>query len=259
MKNSTAVFPEIDYKYWLSKYDWNIVSSIKRKITLMQNKGCIRPEITTENISSVIESEIEVFLTNKNSANLKDICALIQTWGGSSARQYSPVIYDSWEINSYENIYLHFVELILNNKPADAYYYLINKRKPIIKGLSYSFIPKHICFWTGKGDRTNGTPILDDVISKLVYSEKNSSKVNYSAFLTEFESFAHSKGMKSSEVEMALFAFSGYYWGTGNTATKSFNPQIDNKSKDFEQANLIAERYLVNLKSKRNRKKVSDS
>ncbi|MFD3393410.1 hypothetical protein U0R10_02135 [Aquirufa sp. OSTEICH-129V] len=258
MNNSTAFFPEIDYKYWLSKYDWNIVSSIKRKITLMQNKGCISTEITTANISSVIESEIDDYLKKKNNTNLKDICALIQTWGGSSARQYSPLIYDSWELNSYEDKYLHFVELIIKNKPADAYSYLINGGKPIIKGLSYSFIPKHICFWTGKGDRTNGTPILDDVISKLVYSEKNSSKVNYSAFLTGFESFAHSKGMKSSEVEMALFAFSGYYWGTGKTATKSFNPQIDNKSKDFEQANLIAERYLANLKSKRNRKKISD-
>jgi hypothetical protein len=246
MKNSIAVFPKIDYKYWLSKYDWNIVSSIKRKITLMQNKGCISKEITTENISKIIESEILDFLKNKKNAKLKDICGLIQTWGGSSARQYSPVIYNSWEVNSYEGVYSHFVELIINNKPAEAYSFLINKRKPIIKGLSYSFIPKHICFWTGKGDRTNGTPILDDVISKLIYAEKNSSKVNYSTFLNDFESFALAKGMKSSEVEMALFAFSGYYWGTGKTATKSFNPQIEINSKDYEQANLITERFIKN-------------
>jgi hypothetical protein len=246
MKNSIAVFPKIDYEYWLSKYDWNIVSSIKRKITLMQNKGCISKEITTENISKIIESEILDFLKNKKNAKLKDICGLIQTWGGSSARQYSPVIYNSWEVNSYEGVYSHFVELIINNKPAEAYSFLINKRKPIIKGLSYSFIPKHICFWTGKGDRTNGTPILDDVISKLIYAEKNSSKVNYSTFLNDFESFALAKGMKSSEVEMALFAFSGYYWGTGKTATKSFNPQIEINSKDYEQANLITERFIKN-------------
>ncbi len=251
MKNSTAVFPDIDYKFWLSKYDWNIVSSIRRKITLMQNRGCISLEITTENISDVIESQIDKFLKTKNKAILKDICALIQTWGGSSARQYSPVIYESWGINSYEAIYSHFVDLIINFKPADAYSYLINKRKPIIKGLSYSFIPKHICFWTGRGERTNGTPILDDVISKLVYSEKNSSKVNYNAFLTDFDSFAHKKGIKSSEVEMALFAFSGYYWGTGNTATKSFNPQIDINSIDYDQACLIAERYSDNMRSKK--------
>jgi hypothetical protein len=246
MKKSTAVFPEIDYQYWLSQYDWNIVSSIKRKITLMQNRGCINNEITTENISKIIELEILDFLKNKKNTKLKDICALIQTWGGSSARQYSPVIYESWEINSYEDIYSHFVELILNNKPADAYAYLINKRKPIIKGLSYSFIPKHICFWTGRGDRTNGTPILDDVISKLIYAEKNSSKVNYNTFLTDFESFANAKGMKYSEVEMALFAFSGYYWGTGKTATKSFNQQIDINSKDYDQACLIANRFSKN-------------
>lgn len=246
MKKSTAVFPEIDYHYWLSNYDWNIVSSIKRKITLMQNKGCISKEITTENISSTIESEILLYLKNKQNAKLKDICALIQTWGGSSARQYSPGIYNSWEINSYEDIYSHFVELIINNKPSDAYAYLINKRKRLIKGLSYSFIPKHICFWTGKGDRTNGTPILDDVISKLIYAEKYSSKVNYDTFLTDFESFAQANGMKSSEVEMALFAFAGYYWGTRNTATKSFNQQIDSNSKDYDQACLIADRFSEN-------------
>lgn len=251
MKNSTAVFPEIDYQYWISKYDWNIVSSIRRKITLMKNMGCISPKITTENISNVIESEINEFLSNKNKANLKDICALIQTWGGSSARQYSPVIYNSWDINSYEAIYSHFVDLIINNKPSDAYSYLINNRKPRIKGLSYSFIPKHICFWTGKGDRTNGTPILDDVIAKLVYSEKKSSKVNYIIFLSDFETFSLAKGMKSSEVEMALFAFSGYYWGTENTATKSFNSQTTNKSIDYEQAYLIAERFSDNINSNR--------
>lgn len=250
MKTSTAVFPEIDYQFWLSKYDWNIVSSIKRKITLMQNKGCISPEINTQNISNVIESEIVDFLKDKNKTNLKDICALIQTWGGSSARQYSPVIYDGWEINSYEGIYLHFVELIINNKPADAYSYLINKGQPLIKGLSFSFIPKHICFWTGKGDRTNGTPILDDVISKLIYSEKQSSKVDYGSFLTDFQSFANSKSMNSSEVEMALFAFSGFYWSTGKTATKLFNSHIDMNSKDYEQASLIAERYSENIKKK---------
>ena len=254
MKNSTAVFPNIDYKYWLSQYDWSIVSSIRGMVTLMRNQGCISTSITAENITGEIKLEIQNYLVSKNTSSLKNICALIQTWGGQSTRQYSPTIYNSWGINSYEAFYTHFVELIISNMPEEAYSYLINNRKTRkIKGLSFSFIPKHICFWTGKGDRTNGTPILDDVISKLVYSEESSSKVNYSAFLTDFESFAHSKGMKSSEVEMALFAFSGYYWGTGNTATKSFNPQIDNKSKDFEQANLIAERYLVNLKSKRNR------
>jgi hypothetical protein len=45
---------------------------------------------------------------------------------------------------------------------------------------------------------------------------------------------------------MALFAFSGYYWGTGKTATKSFNPQIEINSKDYEQANLITERFIKN-------------
>lgn len=252
MKNSIAVFPNIDYQYWLSQYDWSIVSSIRGMVTLMRNQGCISSEIRAENISSEIKLEIQDYLVGKNTSSLKNICALIQTWGGQSTRQYSPAIYNSWEINSYEAFYKHFVELIISNKPEEAYSYLINNRKTRkIKGLSYSFIPKHICFWTGKGDRANGTPILDDVISKLVYAEKNSSKVNYSTFLTDFDSFAKEKGLKSSEIEMALFAFSGYYWGTGKTATKLFNSHIDMNSKDYEQACLIAEHYSENNTKKK--------
>ena len=56
-----------------------------------------------------------------------------------------------------------------------------------IKGLSYSFVPKHICFWSGKGERKEGLPILDDVIAKIVYKVDEAKKVDYETFINDIK------------------------------------------------------------------------
>lgn len=245
MKNSTAVFPDIDYKYWLSRYDWNNLGTVPGMITTMKNWKAIPEEVTPQNITDQINLKINDYLKENDSSKLKSIFFYIQTWGGKSAGKHTKSIIQNWEKDSCEVRYLNFVKLVLNKESVKSYGYLQTKNGKIT-GLGPSFIAKHICFWSGKGDRINGLPILDNVIAKLIYATDESKKINYQQFISEFESFSQAKGMKSSEVEMALFAFSGHYWETNKTASKSFKPQIDNKSKDFEKANLIAERYSTN-------------
>jgi hypothetical protein len=245
LNQNRAMFPEIDYKYWLSQYNWNDNPGVQGMINLMQNQGCISPNITSDNIENIIYLEIQKYLIDKNTSNLRNIFALIQTWGGMSARIHSPRIYNNWELLYTESNYLNFVHLVLNRGYAESFNYLQSDEGGII-GLGPSFIAKHICFWSGNGDRKNGLPILDNVIAKLIYAANQANQIDYGQFISDFESFSQSKNMKPSEVEMALFAFSRYYWATQNTATMLFRPHIDHNSKDYVHAYLIAERYLSN-------------
>lgn len=245
MKNSTAVFPKIDYKYWLSQYDWNNLGTVPGMITTMKNWKAIPDDVTPQNIADQIKEKIQYYIKEQDISVLKSICLYIQTWGGKSAGKHTRDIIHNWETLSYEIKYLNFVQLVLKGESVNSYSYL-QSRESKIKGLGPSFIAKHICFWSGNGDRINGLPILDNVIAKLIYASSESKQINYGQFISDFESFAQVNKMKSSEVEMALFAFSGYYWGTGKTATKSFNQQIDSNSKDYDQACLIADRFSEN-------------
>jgi hypothetical protein len=45
-----------------------------------------------------------------------------------------------------------------------------------------------------------------------------------------------------AQVEMALFAFSGYYWKTRKTATNEFKIKNIQNHKDFEEAIRISKR-----------------
>lgn len=130
--------------------------------------------------------------------------------------------------------------MIKNNKIIESFSYLIKKEK--IKGLSYSFVPKHICFWSGNGDRTNGYPILDNVIANLVYNKKSAKNVSYELFINDISNFAESKQLNMTQVEMALFSFSGYYWKTSKTGTNEFKINKIQNHKDFEEAIRISDR-----------------
>ena len=130
--------------------------------------------------------------------------------------------------------------MIKDNQIIESFNYLIKREK--IKGLSYSFVPKHICFWSGNGDRTNGYPILDNVIAILVYNTKSAKNVSYKSFINDISNFAKSKNLTMAQVEMALFAFSGYYWKTRKTGTKKFKINNLQKQKDFEKAIRISNR-----------------
>lgn len=238
MKNTNAIFPDIDYDFWFSEYDWDNIGTLRRMISNMQNNGCLDLSINAENITDAIKLEIETYIKGENKSNLKNICLLIQTWGGSSGRIHTPLIFNNWEDNGTEQIYLSFVETLLSGDYVGSYN-LLNQ----VHGLGPSFIAKHVCFWSGKGDRQKGIPILDDVIAKLIYSKKRANQIEYGDFIKDFENISIVKKLKPAEVEMALFAFSGYYWGTANTATNDFKANVNEKSKDYKQAKLIAERY----------------
>jgi hypothetical protein len=264
-----ATFPQIDYDFWLTKYLWEEFSSMDGMITTMKNKNYIEENINHNNITNEIKLKIENHIKNSCNNELFQVFKLIQTWGGKSVGNYTLDIVKNWttpikvdenETTSYFNNYKNFVDKILKNEEIDSFYYLLKERK--IKGLSNSFIPKHICFWSGEGDRTRGFPILDDIIAKIVYKVNSAIHVDYRRFIDDMQSQSHiinkgrseDKKLTLSQIEMALFSFAGNYWTTGNTGTKEF--KIEPKFKnDIEQANLIAESLIskpLKVKSKRN-------
>ncbi len=240
-------FPKIDYQYWFNNYSWEGFSSMRGMISTMINKQYIDSDVTEQNITDKIEIKIIQYYNNPNDDLLFEIFKLIQTWGGKSAGRHTLNIVENWnECKIFK--YRTFVDTIKNNQIVESFNYLINKEK--IKGLSYSFVPKHICFWSGKGVRTNGYPILDDVIAILVYNTKPAKNVSYEDFINDISNFAKKINKDLSEdeqltiaqIEMALFAFSGYYWKTRKTGTNEFKINDLQNHKDFEEAIRISKR-----------------
>jgi hypothetical protein len=256
-------FPKINYEYWYNNYSWENFPSIQRMITTMKNWGYIDNDINIENITSNIRQKINSYLNQTDDRLLFEIFKLIQTWGGKSSGAHTREIIRNWDrINlgetTYASKYLCFVNQILNTSPVNAYYAMLNPRPDrvnpnehfYIKGLGSSFIPKHICFWSGNGNRINGYPILDDVIAKVVYYCNSSKDVDYEAFIREINLFttdfndASQTEFTPSMIEMALFAFSNFFWQTKNTATFIFKDNVDTNSIDYNVAHYIASRYL---------------
>lgn len=234
-----ADFPEIDYQYWFNNYSWEGFSSMRGMISTMINKGYIESNVTEQNITNKIKLNIIEYSKKPNDDLLFEIFKLIQTWGGKSAGKYTLDIVENWNQSTIFK-YRTFVNTIKNDKIVESFNYLIKKEQ--IKGLSYSFVPKHICFWSGDGDRTNGYPILDNVIANLVYNTRNAKNVSFEAFINDISSFAESKQLTMAQVEMALFAFSGYYWKTRKTGTNEFKINNIHNHKDFEEAIRISNR-----------------
>lgn len=245
MKNSNAIFPDIDYPFWLSQYNWDNIGTVSRMITNMRNRGYLNASITPKNITDEIKKEIQNYINENGSSSLKHIFLLIQTWGGASARIHTPRIYEHWEENTTEGIYVSFVNAVLSGDYVGSFH-VLNQ----VDGIGPSFIAKHICFWSGKGNRLKGIPILDDVIAKLIYLKRSARNVDYGNFIVDFEKKSTIEKLKPAELEMALFAFCGYYWDTAKTATKEFRPHINENSKDYEQALFISKCFeeKVNFK-----------
>lgn len=242
-----ADFPKIDYKYWFNNYSWEGFSSMKGMISTMINKNYIDLDVTENNITEKISFKIKEYNSNQDDDILFEIFKLIQTWGGKSAGRHTLNIVKNWDKSSLLK-YKSFVNKIQNNQVIESFDYLVKKEK--IKGLSYSFVPKHICFWSGNGDRMKGYPILDDVISILVYNTKSAKNVSYKKFIEDITNFSNqlnidkNQQLNLAQIEMAIFAFSGYYWKTRKTATKEFKLKEINNYKDFEEALRIANKIL---------------
>lgn len=234
-----ANFPEIDYQYWFNNYSWEGFSSMRGMISTMINKGYIESDVTEKNITDKIRYNIIEYNKTPNDDLLFQIFKLIQTWGGKSAGRHTLNIVENWDESKIFK-YRTFVQMIINNQIIESFNYLIKKEK--IKGLSYSFIPKHICFWSGNGDRTNGYPILDDVIANLVYNSRSARSITYQSFINDISSFAKTKQLTMAQVEMALFAFAGYFWKTEKTGTDEFKINDIQNHKDFEEAIRISNR-----------------
>jgi len=249
-----AVFPNIDYTFWLSMYSWEGFSSMRGMITTMIKRGYIDKDVNEENITDIIKYKIEDYNSQENKSGSKDILLfevfkLIQTWGGKSAGSHTLRMVQNWNEDKLKK-YKEFVELINKNRIIASFDYLVITNK--ICGLSYSFVPKHICFWSGNGDRINGYPILDNVISILVYNTRSAKNVPYEQFINDISNFSKvlNQGkddvdkLNLAQIEMAIFAFSGYYWKTQKTGTKDFKINICEKHKDIEEAIRIADQHL---------------
>jgi hypothetical protein len=242
-------FPKINYHYWLKNYSWEGFSSMRGMITTMNNKKYIDNDINEQNITERIKLNIQKYNSEPNDVLLFEILKLIQTWGGKSAGRHTLSIVQNWDKEDLLK-YKVFVDKINSNNTIDSFNYLVFQNK--IKGLSYSFVPKHICFWSGNGDRLKGYPILDDVISILVYNTKSAKNVSYGKFIEDISEFAieinknfdKQDQLSLAQIEMAIFSFSGYYWKTRKTATSEFKITDLKNHIDFEEAVRISKRNL---------------
>lgn len=240
-------FPKIDYIYWFNNYSWEGFSSMRGMISTMINKQYIESDVTEQNITDKIGNKIGEYNNKPNDVLLFEIFKLIQTWGGKSAGRRTLNIVKNWDDESIFK-YKTFVDKIKKNEVTESFNYLVKIEK--IKGLSYSFVPKHICFWSGNGNRLQGYPILDDVISILVYNAKRAKNVPYEKFIEDISNFAielnsdldKNQQLNLAQIEMALFAFSGYYWKTRKTGTNEFKINDLHNHKDFEEALRISNR-----------------
>jgi hypothetical protein len=90
---------------------------------------------------------------------------------------------------------------------------------------------------------------LDNVIAKLIYNTNRARNVSYEEFIEDVSNFAlelnknlDKEPLNMAQIEMALFAFSGYYWKTGKTGTNEFKINDLQYHKDFEEAIRISNR-----------------
>lgn len=271
-----ACFPEIDYDFWFNNYSWEGFSSMNRMISTMKNWKYISEEVTQSNITDIIHNKIVEYLECQSDDLLFEIFKLIQTWGGKSSGNYTQEMVENWnEIDesyvyrSNAEKYKEFVNQIINKNEILSFYNMTNKDfvkgekenknySIKIKGLSYSFVPKHICFWSGKGDRKKGLPILDDVIAKIIYNVEKAEYVDYKIFINNMRDFSiklenDSSGrikLSLTEIEMAIFAFTGNYWDTKKTATTELKKKFRIESNDEKIAKLIASQCNLKLSIK---------
>jgi hypothetical protein len=249
-----AEFPNIDYTFWLSQYSWEGFSSMRGMINTMINRGYIDDDVNEENITDKISLKIKEHNSQEYNSYNKDtllfeIFKLIQTWGGKSAGSHTLGIVENWNEDKFSK-YKVFVELINKYKIIESFDYLVKTNK--IEGLSYSFVPKHICFWSGNGNRINGYPILDNVISILVYNTRSAKNVPYEQFINDISNFSKvlNQGkddvdkLNLAQIEMAIFAFSGFYWKTQKTGYNDFKINILEKHINSEEAIRISERNI---------------
>lgn len=75
----------------------------------------------------------------------------------------------------------------------EKFYLKLFKNPSLINWLSYSFVPKYICFRSGNGVRTKGYSILHDVIANLVYNKRSAKNVSYKLFIDNISNFADNK------------------------------------------------------------------
>jgi hypothetical protein len=276
-----ASFPEIDYVFWFKNYSWEGFSSMNGMISTMKNWKFISEDVTQYNITNIIQNKIEEYLKDQSNELLFDIFKLIQTWGGKSSGNHTRKMVENWnEINesfifkSNAEKYKEFINQIINKNEISSFYNMTNKSiiKGIeknknysikIKGLSYSFVPKHICFWSGKGDRTKGFPILDDVIAKIIYKVEKAEKIDYKSFINDMNNFSgklenDTNGkikLSPTQIEMGIFAFTGNYWDTKKTATIDLKKKFRIESDDKKIAELIASQNNFTVKEKINTQK----
>ena len=91
---------------------------------------------------------------------------------------------------------------------------------------------------------------MDDVIANLIYNTNSARNVSYEKFIEDISNFtmelnkvlSKNQQLNMAKIEMALFAFSGFYWKTRKTGTKDFKINDIENHKDFEEAIRISSR-----------------
>jgi hypothetical protein len=245
-KCKNVEFPKINYQKWLSRYNWDNIGTSQGMITTLLKKDLIDNDVSAQNVTEKITFYIKKFILERNHYDLFMVFKLIQAWGGKSAGSHTLKIISKWELNdNYYNFYLDFVNHILKGNYADGFNSLFdNKNNTQIKGFGFSFIPKHICFWSGEGDRSLGQPILDNIIAKILYFEDESKNVDYSQFLVDMKDFSQIENLKVAELEMALFTFASHFWETKKTGTSILRTGI--VENQIDKYDLLAIQKIIN-------------
>lgn len=235
----TIHFPNIDYSYWSQQNGWNTRNTIGRVITRLRNIG-IPISFNEHNVTQHIKGAIEEFIKTKSDKSLLAAFTAIQVWGGSSAGKHTVDILTNW--GEYSKSYRKAVEQIVSRDVEKLSIDLIreaHEELQTIKGLGSSFIPKHIAFWSGRGDKKAGLPILDDVLAAVLYFTK-ASKIDYASYCEELSHFAKSRHLRPGDVEDAIFSFAQYYWNTGSTGTAILKNSALNETDERAITKIIA-------------------
>lgn len=243
-----AMFPPINLDHWGNQPGgtWRLAPMVTQMINLnegnffgltLQNTTHLEFHELRRLVERTIMQNVAAYTKQNQDDFLWATFLLIQTWGGSAARTHTA--YMAGHRVEILPVYRAAVTGLLNENQdlihrATA---ALNQLEGINR-LGRSFATKHIAFWTGKGVKENGLPILDDVISKVLYN-KPASRVNYQDYLNFMNLTATSAGVTVGYLERSLFAFARIFWTTRNTRTAIFIQPLQDET-DLEVARRLA-------------------
>lgn len=229
------IFPEIDYKFWMSYWDESI-----GKGEVYTNKN-IQKYIRFNKDINHCTSEINELIRKKDidKKNILRVVDLIYCWGGPSGRMfYSKTkgrISPREELETYETTYKTYLKGIEYAKKGDPECIKIFNK---IRGVGSSYASKHSYFWSLNS--SNPLIIVDSKIAgSLGYKTIDDLErhYNYNDIVKSFliKSQIEFNEKNPSKVERSLFAFHNFYFLNDNSNWKN-----KDQFKDYTVAEKIA-------------------